>query len=120
MNALQDVPAKFRSVPSIERLGTALEKARTQNRRLRTESGSKVDLIESTAASAAGAAMCGIAMSRGWTEGALGVAGGGLVVVGLFTGQSALIHMANGFMAPMIAGAALKWAAGLQSQPQGG
>lgn len=108
MSAL-DLPSRYRGTPSLDALSDRAKQLMGQNRELKRENRGKVGPIEAVAFTQIGAALCGVGMARGLDHGALGIAGGVLAGVGWATGQTSMIHAANGVLAPLTAGIALKW-----------
>jgi hypothetical protein len=107
MNALSAVPPRYQSVPSIQKLASSLDRARQRSRgegSSKGKIGDMADLATIAGATALGAALCGAALARGVSEGAVGAGGGALAVIGIATGQPTLVHAANGVLAPLVAG----------------
>lgn len=119
MGAIASLPKQYRGVPSLVKLTDRMDSLQRRNGELKSNKGaSSLSLMESSAAMAVGAALCGGMLARGYSEGAVGATGGALAVAGILTGQPTMVHAANGVLAPLIA----QWAGNLtiqagQSQP---
>jgi len=112
MGAVATLPKQYRGIPSIQKLGERMDALQKRNRDLKSNTGSGLSLMETSAAMAVGAALCGGMLARGYSEGAVGATGGALAVAGILTGQPTMVHAANGILAPLIA----QWAGNLTIQ----
>lgn len=112
MSAIATLPRQYRGVPSIQKLGERMDALQKRHREQGKNSGTGLSLMESSAAMAVGAALCGGMLARGYSEGAVGATGGALAVAGILTGQPTMVHAANGILAPLIA----QWAGNLSIQ----
>lgn len=108
MSAMQ-LPARYQNVPSLTAMQSRLQKVTGRNRELSREVKGSVGTLESVGLTQLGAALSGVGMARGWSEGTLGIAGGVIAGIGIATGQSAAVHIANGILAPITAMASAKW-----------
>lgn len=103
------LPPRYRNIPALESLQSRAQGLMKRNRELKQETKGSVGTMESVGLTQLGAALTGVGMARGWTEGSLGMVGGALAAFGIAFGQSAAVHVANGVLCPLTAGMAAKW-----------
>jgi hypothetical protein len=109
MSTALAVPTKYQGVPAFQRLAERSQTLMRQNRRLREETKGSVGTVEAVGFTQLGAALAGVTQARGWSEGAVGAAGGALAIAGIMLEQPSMVHVANGVLAPLTAMAAAKW-----------
>jgi hypothetical protein len=106
MSALAQLPPKYASIPSVRSLASRVDSLSLRNRALKQEGGaSTASMVETSAATFGGAALAGLALGKGWSDVSVGVMGGAAAAIGVFTGQKALLHVANGILCPLITSA---------------
>lgn len=109
MNSL--VPSKYANIPSIRRLEDRLKNARRTNGELREKTENSVGTLEALGFTQVGAGLCGVAMSRDLSEGAIGAIGATAAAAGWFLNQPSLVTVASGFLAPLTAGMVARYVA---------
>lgn len=102
-NAIMQLPPRYRSVPSIERMANQIDRYKGRSRGLREKASDGLGLVESAASMGLGAALAGWAMGKGYSDTTIAAAGAATLALGFSQRSPVMVEAGKGILAPLVA-----------------